>query len=360
MRRSFSSAFKITITSILTTVLLFIATGCQAALSENTIKSAFNQYAFPIGESVEIKNVEVLRRSTEDKEDISLCQVDTVGKTASYTSYFSVIYKYYDKGGWILENIDPTDIDKWTATYNETGIKTIEDASEDVNSLCGGLPVEREYLTLTWEENSSPKTVNTDSDGQKLAQVFNGTATYTDDFCKIDVPLQLIYFFETSWHDNQFTAHWEYAYSYSKLLEDVNDCVHIDLSGTWVGDSPYGAPLVLTLDMDDKGYPYGKLECEVPADNYSHYPDGVEPGGVIDFGCSDMSYVPNIDLSYKDYWASRAFEFRGKGNKNYIGWVDDWVYLQDLILDMGNRTLTGRYWRSYGTTFDVVLTWQGR
>lgn len=334
-----------------------IITGCQASLSENTIKSAFDQYVFPIGENVEIGDIEVLRRSSEDKEDISLCQVEAIGEVATYTAYFSVEYKYYDKGGWILENIDLADTDEWTATYNETGIKTVDDASEDVDILCDELPVEQEYLTLTWEEDNTPRRVNTDADGEQLAQVFNGTATYKDDFCTINAPFKLLYFFDVSWQDNTFIAYWFPAYNYSRLLEDVNNCVSLDLSGTWIGDSPYGAPLVLTLDMDENGYPYGNLEFEVPADNYSHYPPGVKHGGVIDFGCSDIAHV---NLGYDNYWAAHAFDLRGEGNKNYNGYGNDWVYLQNLVLNINDKTLTGRYWRSYGTDFDVVLTWQDR
>lgn len=359
MKKNFPNSLNIILILMLVSLLSVSITGCKSSLGENTIKSAFDQYVLPIGESVEIENIEILRRSKEDKEDTSLCQVEAVGETATYMIYFSVEYKYYEKGGWILENIYPADTDEWTATYNETGIKTVEDASEDVYNVFPAMPIAYNSMTYTWEENNSPRRVSTDNDGEQLAQVFNGSASYEDDFCTFSAPFQLIYFFDVSWQESEFVACWSPAYSYSGLLKDVNDCLRLDLSGTWVGESPYGAPLVLTLDMDESGYPYGELKFEVEADNFSHYPRGVGRGDIIDLGCSNMTYKSSGYSGYENYWTSPNFDLCGYGNQNYCGYGTDWVYLQDLVLDVNNRTLTGHYWRTYGTDFDVVLTWKG-
>ena len=114
-----------------------------------------------------------------------------------------------------------------------------------------------------------------------------------------------------------------------------------------------------------RGGLYGKLKCEVPVDDFTHYPRGVGLGGVVDLGCSDLHYYfgdPGQEYDYEyhgKHWTT-DFSLNGKGNENYNGYGNDYVGLLDLTLNVNDRTLTGLYWRTYGTQFDVALTWEGR
>lgn len=354
-------------------IFLLSLAGCQpAAPTETEIQDYLGQIAGDyIGETVEITQVEIEKRATDKNIDMSYCNVLAEGKTASYNMYFVVEYHYYDKGGWLLESLSIDRQDEWTARYNADNLRTIEDlALEKEKIYISGL--DKDEMVFSW---------NSDGvffENNKYIQYFSGSATFSNEICKIDVPVLFYYTFENYWIGSVFCADWQSAY---KQRAGVSDCMELDMSGVWVGNTKaenlrsslnkyvdrnqYTGNMKLTLKVDDDGYPYGKMETVVPyIDVFTSTVNKKYADKSIDLGCREIKYAGTEDYSvwYND------FDLYGDGNDNLMmdgaliwsSTIPDRVGLIHLKLDPINKILSGEYFRTYGTRFDVELQWMGK
>lgn len=67
------------------------------------VKSPFD----PIGTDVyalDIKDITIFKRQTNEKEDTAYCVVELENEYYRFTKYVKLLYNFYDKGGWILDD----------------------------------------------------------------------------------------------------------------------------------------------------------------------------------------------------------------------------------------------------------------
>lgn len=62
---------------------------------------------------VDIKDLVIEKRQTNDKSDIVFCTVELRNNTYCFTRYLRLSYVYYDQGGWILEDYDDSKKLEW-------------------------------------------------------------------------------------------------------------------------------------------------------------------------------------------------------------------------------------------------------
>lgn len=348
-------------------LLLLVLAGCQlSAPAESVIRKEISQMAGGyIEEEIEITRVEIEKRFTDENYDTAYCSVIAEGEIATYNMYFTVEHKYYDKGGWILENINIDQQDEWTALYNKANLKTVDDINREKDKIyIRG--VDANEMTFSWE----PQDVY--SEDGKYVQHFLGSAVYSNEICNIDVPIMMSYTFETQWIGDVFCANWKSAF---RQRAETSDCMELDMSGVWVGNTKpenlwnslnqyidrgkYTGEMKVTLKVDKNGYPYGKMETIVPYIDIHLYTSNKNfADKSIDLGCNELKYSGTN--SYDNWYTD--FELIGMGNEDLheYGSGNDIVGLYSLRLDPINKTLTGNYFRTYGTSFDVELKWLGK
>lgn len=355
------------ISGLISVLALLVLAGCQpAAPAESVIKEELSLVAGQyIGEAVEVTHVEIEKRLTDESMDISYCNVSAEGEIASYNMYFRIEYRYYDKGGWLVEKLSIDRQDEWTAIYNDDNLKTVDDVEKENDKIyITGL--DKEVMEFSWNS------MGTFLENGKYVQNFFGSASYSNEICNISVPVFFYYIFETCWVDETFCAYWEGKYEPGR--GNISDYMELDMSGVWVGNtikentgsdvseyvdrSKYTGEMKLTLTVDENGYPSGKLETVVPYIDvfwYWDYMSNIDKS--VDLGCNDLSYRRG---TWNDWYTD--FELYGKGNENLrnYGIGEDNVQLHSLTLDPINKTLSGKYSRTYGTSFDVELKWIGK
>ena len=362
------------ISGLISVLALLVLAGCQpAAPAESVIKEELSlvtgQY---IGEVVEVTHVEIEKRLTDESMDISYCNVSAEGEIASYNMYFRIEYRYYDKGGWLVEKLSIDRQDEWTAIYNDDNLKTVDDVEKENDKIyITGL--DKEAMEFSWNS------MGTFLENGKYVQNFFGSASYSNEICNISVPVFFYYIFETCWVDETFCAYWEGKYEPGR--GNISDYMELDMSGVWVGNTKaenlrsslnkyvdrnqYTGNMKLTLKVDDDGYPYGKMETVVPyIDVFTSTVNKKYADKSIDLGCREIKYAGTEDYSvwYND------FDLYGDGNDNLMmdgaliwsSTIPDRVGLIHLKLDPINKILSGEYFRTYGTRFDVELQWMGK
>ncbi|NCC87998.1 MAG: hypothetical protein EOM05_09045 [Clostridia bacterium] len=144
----------------------------------------------------------------------------------------------------------------------------------------------------------------------------------------------------------------------------IDSDINVDLSGTWVGNTPpqktvadadedqdpstYTDKMILTIGIDNEGSLYGTLECIV------HYKyEEVDLGAKNMFVSASNGVVAYDNIQNWD----EPFILVGHANDNLEEYLSSAgkVWLENLKLDVVNKTITGRYRHSYGTSFDVTL-----
>lgn len=125
---------KLTIVLVALSIFLSaICCGCiapktdNAAQQDDTTKLLEDLEAWPLGfeEYVEISALNIIKRNVEDKTDE--VYVKAIGTTESVKCemYYKLTYNLYTVGGWILDEVEITDKEKWTVTP-EKGVDSKE------------------------------------------------------------------------------------------------------------------------------------------------------------------------------------------------------------------------------------------
>jgi len=220
---------KKVLSGVIFVIFLLTLTGCQeAAPAESVIQEEISQVAgYYIEEEIDISQIEIDKRLTDENIDISYCSVLAEGTIATYNMYFWVEYKYYDKGGWLLENLSIDRQEEWSATYKADNLKTVEDIELEEDKIYIEY-LDKDEMTFSWEPNG------VFCENGKYIQNFSGAAVYSNEICKIDVPVLFYYTFETKWLGDVFCANWESTY---KQKARTSECMEVDMSGIWVGNT---------------------------------------------------------------------------------------------------------------------------
>lgn len=93
-----------------------ILTGCTPSPpKEAVMKEHFLSACSSLSNEVSLDEFNIIKRQTDknSKSDISHCEIKFRSDNVEYTQYYVLSFNYYDKGGWILDEI--TEVrDQWT------------------------------------------------------------------------------------------------------------------------------------------------------------------------------------------------------------------------------------------------------
>lgn len=131
-------------------VLLFIAvilllSGCSSVANEKKIQSDLEtdtQFDF-LNEGEKIEKLEIEKRQTDKKQKIDTiwCMITTADTEVSYQKNAVLTYSFYDKGGWMLDDVSVNKSKEWI----KTPLKGIDD--EKIQSSLNG-----KYITINDEK----------------------------------------------------------------------------------------------------------------------------------------------------------------------------------------------------------------
>lgn len=124
--------------------LLSMIVGCSGKVkSEKAILQDMNSSEL-MPFFVEFDSVDIKRRQTNkgNKEDIIICDLEGTTNNARHTYTAELLYKYWDKGGWVLEAAD----------YELTSIEVIAEPKEQVNPIVNLGDIPYDYFNTRWIE----------------------------------------------------------------------------------------------------------------------------------------------------------------------------------------------------------------
>jgi hypothetical protein len=83
-------------------------------LQNTDISTSVGRIAFQDGSLYGLRTVTIEKRQTNknEKSDSIYCQLHFSNDEKNYYCYYALLYQYYDKGGWILENYEIYDYDR--------------------------------------------------------------------------------------------------------------------------------------------------------------------------------------------------------------------------------------------------------
>ncbi len=194
----------------LSMLLSVICCGCDKPNSrvqseEDTAKLLEDLAAWPLGfeEYVEISALDIVKRNVEDKKDE--VYVKAIGSTESVKCemYYKLTYNLYTVGGWILDEVEITDKEKWAVTP-EKGIdaKELDSVKEILKTRAAadyGIDITDATVSILSETLSQDKTEQTVK------------AKLTSTTAKRDFAMETTRVYEFSYSLTDNTVGWEWT-----------------------------------------------------------------------------------------------------------------------------------------------------
>lgn len=215
----------VAVLGVISAILLLSACTAVAVPNESKVEKDVegvlnNNYS----SSETIETVEIVKRKTEKniKSDTVWCKVETNDEEALYVRYFTLYYQLYDKGGWILENWEEDQTDKWGSTpLVGVNVDTIR------NSLIG---VSADIDGELWEiEPDNIGNLAIDEQETNLEQkrdVILATVDIKSDVLVAQGKLRIDYVYDEGWYLSNYNIDTPFATSYQanaelKMTDDI-------------------------------------------------------------------------------------------------------------------------------------------
>lgn len=205
-----------------------------------------------------ISQLEITRRQTNEKDDYAECLVDLVDSNLNRRVYISFTTKYYDKGGWMLEDWNIYKSEEYLAIENSCDTNMLAEKSVDI---CRECDLEASMVSETESENCVTMVFEVIGQGvywSASGEVVSKTILTTDD-------------------DYEYPKHyiWDTEFDFSSVDDEWN------LIGAW-----HGTPSSDNFFMPDTKY---DVLVRINSLNIDCF-DG-QPKGVINLDVSGTRYL---------------------------------------------------------------------
>lgn len=190
---------KTFISAIIMLILVISLAACSSSVpNANKMKTDVEEHVLNFfSESETVDKVEIVKRNTEKdkKQDIAWCKLETHDDEAEYVKYYTLYYKLYDKGGWILEDLERDRKDEWSAAP----LAGIKDAAVKESLYGKRILVKRDNWEI-YPQNIKNFTIdNHDTDLKAKTDVVTVGLTIEGQVEEVTGKLTVNYIFDDGW-----------------------------------------------------------------------------------------------------------------------------------------------------------------